>query len=59
MCMRAAVQISVLDGNLYDQKFLDNGKQYDGGMEPVEELDACALLQNKKKVGVRAVSSGP
>eukprot|EP00198_Chlamydomonas_reinhardtii_P001203 XP_001690538.1 predicted protein [Chlamydomonas reinhardtii] len=43
------LQISVLDGNLYDQKFLDSGKQYEGGTEPAEELDACTLLQNKKK----------
>ncbi|GIL45703.1 hypothetical protein Vafri_2882 [Volvox africanus] len=43
------LQISVLDGNLYDNKFLDSGKQYEGGTEPAEELDACALLQNKKK----------
>jgi hypothetical protein len=45
------VQICVLDGNLYDNKFLDSGKTYEGGMEPAEELDSCALLQNKKKVG--------
>ncbi len=40
----------ILDGNLYDNKFLEGGsKVTEGGTETVEDLEACALLLNKKK----------
>lgn len=50
------VQICVLDGNVYDAKFLEGGKYQEGGTEPAEELEACALLYNKKKVGLQDLS---
>ena len=43
----------ILDGNLYDSKFLEGGSKAlveAAGTEAIEELEACALLQNKKKV---------
>lgn len=44
------LQTYILDGNLYDNKFLEGGKIMEGGTEPEEELEACALMLNKKKV---------
>lgn len=34
---------------MYDNKFLEGGKIIEGGTEPEEELEACALMLNKKK----------
>eukprot|EP00955_Chlamydomonas_euryale_P078258 363119-Chlamydomonas_euryale.AAC.7 len=50
-------QMYILDGNLYDNKFLEGGRIIEGGTEPEEELEACALMLNKKKVagGGRAI----
>ncbi|GAX78271.1 hypothetical protein CEUSTIGMA_g5713.t1 [Chlamydomonas eustigma] len=40
----------ILDGNLYDNKFLEGGSRVtEGGTESVEDLEMCALLLNKKK----------
>ena len=46
-------QTYILDGNLYDGKFLESGSKalMETGTETMEELEACALLLNKKKVG--------
>ena len=46
-------QTYILDGNLYDGKFLEGGSKalMETGTETMEELEACALLLNKKKVG--------
>ena len=45
-------QTYILDGNLYDSKFLEGGTQAstENGTESVEDLEVCALLLNKKKV---------
>ncbi len=49
--MPPCCQTYILDGNLYDNKFLEGGKIIEGGTEPEDELEACALMLNKKKVG--------
>jgi len=43
------LEMYILDGNLYDNKFLEGGRIIEGGTEPEEELEACALMLNKKK----------
>jgi hypothetical protein len=45
MCM----QMFILDGNLYDTKFLE-GVKADGSSELEEDAEGYMLLLNKKKV---------
>ena len=47
-----SIQTYILDGNLYDSKFLEGGTKAstENGTESLEDLESCALLLNKKKV---------
>lgn len=50
--MLACMQLCILDGSVYDQRFLEGGAHGQDSSEPQNEIDACVLLLNKRKVSM-------